>query len=408
MGIDRSDVRFVIHYEIPGSIEAYYQEAGRAGRDGETAVCELLFNYADTRTQEFFIDGANPSATTIRSIYQYLLDEADNDYEVHRTLDEIAIGADVKNSMSVGSALGILARSGYIERFDVPKSRTRGTRLLKPHVLTSQIEIDEQAIEEKDRRDRDKLRAMVEMCYSRVCRQKWILEYFGEADASHCGTCDVCREDGVAELRAPNAEEALIVKKILSGVARMSRRTSNGWEARYGRGRIVQMLTGSKSQEMLGSNLTQLTTYGILSDQSAGYINRLIRSLTDAQLLETITTGDYPLMTLTDAGEKAMLGQTDYQLAWPPSQNPQKSVDLHDHGIDDQLYSQLRTLRAKLAKQHQVPSYVIFNNKTLEALARYQPADEEQALLVPGIGVAKIQTHAKPFLKIIRDWKKSR
>jgi polyhydroxyalkanoate synthesis regulator protein len=90
MGIDRSDVRFVIHYEIPGSVEAYYQEAGRAGRDGENAYCELLFNYADTRTQEFFIDGANPSATTVRSIYQYLLSEADRDYEVHRTLDEIA------------------------------------------------------------------------------------------------------------------------------------------------------------------------------------------------------------------------------------------------------------------------------------------------------------------------------
>ncbi|MEY5020068.1 MAG: hypothetical protein RLZ22_1156, partial [Verrucomicrobiota bacterium] len=69
MGIDRPDVRFVIHYEIPGSVEAYYQEAGRAGRDGEASTCELLFNYADTRTQEFFIDGANPTAAVIRSIY---------------------------------------------------------------------------------------------------------------------------------------------------------------------------------------------------------------------------------------------------------------------------------------------------------------------------------------------------
>jgi ATP-dependent DNA helicase RecQ len=62
MGIDRSDVRFVAHFDVPGSIEAYYQEAGRAGRDGEPAECDLLFNYADTRTQEFFIDGNNPGA----------------------------------------------------------------------------------------------------------------------------------------------------------------------------------------------------------------------------------------------------------------------------------------------------------------------------------------------------------
>ncbi|MEI6177987.1 MAG: ATP-dependent DNA helicase RecQ, partial [Verrucomicrobiota bacterium] len=232
MGIDRSDVRFVIHYEVPGSVEAYYQEAGRAGRDGESASCELLFNYADTRTQEFFIEGANPSAAVIRSIYQFLLTEADKDFEIHRTLEEIAEGSDVKNSMSVGSALGVLAKAGCIERFDIPKKRMRGTRLLKPELSARQIQLDEAAIEEKDRRDREKLKAMVEMCYSRVCRQKWILNYFGEEDAGVCGSCDVCREEGAGDARPPTGDEDLIVKKALSGVARMSRRTKDGWEAR--------------------------------------------------------------------------------------------------------------------------------------------------------------------------------
>src|SRR6478752_4884869 len=242
MGIDRADVRFVVHYEIPGSVEAYYQEAGRAGRDGENAVCELLFNYADTRTQEFFIDGANPTAAIVRSIYQYLLNEADKDFEVHRTLDEIAEGADVKNSMSVGSAMFILARGGYVERFDIPKKRMKGTRLLKPDVLTRALQLDEIAIEEKDRRDREKLKSMVEMCYSRTCRQQWILSYFGEDEAGPCGTCDVCRDEGSGENRPPTSEEELIVRKALSGVARMSRRMAHGWEAKFGRGRIVQML----------------------------------------------------------------------------------------------------------------------------------------------------------------------
>ncbi|MGE9268335.1 MAG: RecQ family ATP-dependent DNA helicase, partial [Verrucomicrobiales bacterium] len=187
MGIDRSDVRFVVHFDIPGSVEAYYQEAGRAGRDGEAATCELLFNYADTRTQEFFIDGANPSYETIRDVYQFLLNEGDENFEIHRTLEEIKEGADIKNGMAVGSALGHLMRAGMIERFDVAGTRTKGTRLLKPEVLSRNLQIDRRALEEKDGRDREKLQRMIELAYAQVCRQQWIMEYFGEQDASPCG-----------------------------------------------------------------------------------------------------------------------------------------------------------------------------------------------------------------------------
>jgi len=407
MGIDRSDVRFVIHYEVPGSVEAYYQEAGRAGRDGENAFCELLFNYADTRTQEFFIDGANPTAAIVRSIYQYLLNEADKDFEVHRTLEEIAEGAGVKNSMSVGSAMSILARGGYVERFDIPKKRVKGTRLLKPDVLTRTLQLDEVAIEEKDRRDREKLKAMVEMCYSRSCRQQWILSYFGEEEAGVCGTCDVCRDEGSGENRPPNEMEILIVRKALSGVARMSRRTAAGWEARFGRGRIVQMLAGSKSQEIIGGGLDKLTTYGILKDKGAGYLNSLMRSLADAGLVVTVT-GEFPLMTLTALGEKVMRGESKFQLVWPDPEAGRKEIALKDHGFDGQLYSMLRDIRERIAKREDVPSYVVFGNKTLEALARYQPVTAEEALLVPGIGAAKVQRYAKPFLEAIAVWKKSR
>ena len=406
MGIDRSDVRFVVHFEIPGSVEAYYQEAGRAGRDGEASVCELLFNYADTRTQEFFIDGVNPGPGMIRDVYQFFLNEADENYEVHRTLDEIKDAIGAKNGMAVGAALGSLIRGRWVERFDVPGMRAKGTRLLKPDVLARDLTLDEAALEEKERRDREKLEKMVQLCYANTCRQQWVLEYFGEVDAPVCGSCDVCRGEENSERRAPSDEENLIVRKFLSGVARMSRRTSTGWEGIFGRGRIVQMLLGSKSQEVLRVRLHELKTYGILKKQGTAYLNALARSLNSGGLIVT-QMGEYPLVTLTPRGEQVMMGKTSYSLEWPSNDGGSKTsaegVDLQDLGFDGQLYDRLKDVRTRLAKAAQVPAYVIFPNNTLEHLARLRPKTMDAGLLVKGIGEAKAEKYLEPFLKVIRQ-----
>ena len=405
MGIDRSDVRFVVHFEIPGSVEAYYQEAGRAGRDGEASVCDLFFNYADTRTQEFFIDGVNPGPGMIRDVYQFFLNEADDAYEVHRTLDEIKDAIGAKNGMAVGAALGALIRGRWVERFDVPGMRAKGTRLLKPDVLTRDLTLDEAALEEKERRDREKLEKMVQLCYANTCRQQWVLEYFGEVDAPVCGSCDVCRGEENSERRAPSDDEDLIVRKFLSGVARMSRRTATGWEGIFGRGRIVQMLLGSKSQEVLRVRLHELKTYGILKKQGTAYLNALARSLNNGGLIVT-QMGEYPLVTLTPRGEQVMMGKTSYSLEWPSNDGGSKTsaegVDLKDLGFDGQLYDRLKEVRTRLAKAAQVPAYVIFSNDTLEHLARLRPKTMDAGLLVKGIGEAKAEKYLEPFLKVIR------
>jgi ATP-dependent DNA helicase RecQ len=103
-----------------------------------------------------------------------------------------------------------------------------------------------------------------------------------------------------------------------------------------------------------------------------------------------------------------MRGEAKFQLVWPESDTGRKEVGLKDHGFDGQLYSMLRDIRENLAKREDVPPYVIFSNKTLEALARFQPATPAEALLVPGIGAAKVQRYASPFLAAIQVWKKSR
>ncbi len=406
MGIDRSDVRFVVHFEIPGSVEAYYQEAGRAGRDGESAVCEMLFNYADTRTQEFFIEGTNPNYATIAAIYQYLQNQADKEFEIHQTMDQIKIGAAVKNGMAVGSALYALVKAGYIERFDVQGTRTKGTRLLKPEVMTSQLQIDRKALEEKEQRDRDKLNGMVDLAYSKICRQQWILEYFGEPNAHTCGSCDICVGAESSTRRKPTESEHLIIRKALSGVARMSKKTANGWEGIFGRGRVVQMLSGSKSQDVLRCRLEQLTTYGILKDQGTAFINGLFRSLLEGGLV-CIQKKEYPLLTLTARGEKAMKGDTNYMISWPEdkasSGTKDGAVELDDMGFDTNLYQKLKDVRDSIAKRDNVPGYVVFANKTLEHFTRLRPGNEEHAMRIKGVGQVKAEKYLDMFLRVIKN-----
>jgi ATP-dependent DNA helicase RecQ len=317
------------------------------------------------------------------------------------------------NDMMLSSSLHVLDREGYIDRFDIPGRRVRGPRLLKPEVHGHELKLDAARLREKERRDRAKLKLMIDFAYARTCRQQAILRYFGEADPVRCGNCDICLETA-GPSRAPDADEALIVRKALSGVARMSLRGSEDWEPRFGRGRIVQTLVGSRSREIIQARLDQLSTYGLLKNEGVAYLNQLMRELQDAGMLIS-SGGQYPMVTLTKRGEELMKGRTDYELHWPQrvasgsweklSQRKSKtrtsSLD-ESVPVDAAVYERLKKVRLDLAReQGNLPAYMIFPDETLRAFARLKPKSIEAGRKIRGVGEIKAQRYLPAFIEAI-------
>lgn len=185
LGIDKPDIRFVVHFDFPGSPEAYYQEAGRAGRDGIVARCIVLYRVEDRRVQSYFLGGKYPSLEEAAAVARVV-----NRVEarVSTPLDEIALAADVPRRKA-RIVLELLKRHGAMREY-------RGGSWERIAADVSRVDVGYDILDYETRRlkDQEKLEAMVAYCRTARCRTRKILEYFGvESDGTWaCGHCDNC------------------------------------------------------------------------------------------------------------------------------------------------------------------------------------------------------------------------
>ncbi len=308
MGIDKSDVRYVFHADLPGSLEAYYQEIGRAGRDGEAAEAHMLFGLGDIRMRRMFID-------------------------------------------------------------------------------------QEDAGDERKRREHQRLDALLGYCEAPACRRQILLSYFGEA-SEPCGNCDVCLSPVALEDRTDDA------RKALAAVYRTGER--------YGVAHIVDVLRGAQTEKVMMADHHRLPVFGTGEAVKKEEWRSLIRQLVAAAHLK-IDIGGYGGLGLTPKGRALLTGDGTFQfrpeMLKPASRKKTRgaveTVDMT--GEEHSLLDTLKELRLRLAKERQVPAYVIFSDRTLTDMAQRRPRDADEFSEVNGVGAAKLREFAEIFLQTIRD-----
>ncbi|MEN5209567.1 DNA helicase RecQ [Stenotrophomonas terrae] len=308
MGIDKPDVRFVAHTDLPKSMEGYYQETGRAGRDGEAAEAWLCYGLGDV-------------------------------------------------------------------------------------VLLKQMIEQSEAGEERKQLERAKLDHLLGYCESMQCRRQVLLAGFGETYPKPCGNCDNC-------LSPPAAWDATIpAQKALSCVYRSGQR--------FGVGHLIDILRGSDNERIRQLGHEKLSTYAIGNDLDARAWRGVFRQLVAASLLE-VDPESHGGLRLTDASRDVLTGRRQMMMRREAAPTRERERGGTRTGLPVQagdlgLFQALRGLRAELAREQNVPAFVIFHDSTLRNIAEQRPTSVDALGKVGGIGGSKLARYGQRLVEIVRE-----
>lgn len=401
MGVDKRDVRVVVHADIPRSLEAYYQEAGRAGRDGKPAVCTLLFNHQDVRVQEFLIDGMAPPPEVLRATWKAVKE----DPGIINNETKLAEKTGAQNGMQAQSAVRVLTNAGLLATNDVGI-------LIATRPNEGQPPFDPEEPHRRGEQERSKLKRIVSYAYTHSCRRRALLEYFGDSAAkgllAGCERCDNCQSNQRRLLTPDEQAQTITVLQLLY-------RT----KGRFGRQKISSILLGQSSEGSYQS-LETLPEYGALRGESKDFLWALFEDLEGVGFLET-ARGEYPTIGLTYLGKRALQNPTYLSLTpiirEREASNPQRAKKTTKKIVKEEpdtqlpvnpaLEKKLSLLRTEIAKREQMAAFSVWSNKTLRALALIQPSTRDALLGVPGIGAEKAERFGQEILATIKEAQKN-